>query len=409
MRIAFATEGTRGDVHPLLELAAAARAAGHDALLLAPPDAAEDAAACRVPFQAVGRPMRPQVAAVAGVVGAGGIRTIVEMVRFLRGNLDAQFALLPEAVRGCDLVVGAGLSLGARSAAELHGIPYRFVAYCPALLRSAEHPVFTMHRQDRPAWANRLGWRLVLPPLVHLVARLVNVRRRRLGLPPVANGYEHLLTDRPILAADRSLAPVPRDVEVDVEQIPCLHPMRREALPAKLESFLDAGPPPVYLGFGSMPDRDPRATTRLLLDAVAHAGCRAVISRGWAELGGLPLPDDVIEIGPVSHATLFPRVAAVVHHGGAGTTTTAARAGVPQIVVPHLADQYYWAARVERLGLGPRGIPRRRLRTDRLGALLREVLEAEILTERARALGVRLRAEALEVDPVAVLLRGAPR
>jgi len=409
MRIALATDGTRGDVHPMLELAAGLRAAGHDVLLLAPPDVAEEAAARAVPFRPVGLAVRQQVAEVAGVVGAGGVRTIVEMLRFLRTNLEAQFAILPEAVRGFDLVVGASLSLAARSAAELHGIPYRFVAYCPALLRSSEHPVFTIRSQTLPPWLNRLGWRTVLPPVDRLLARVVNQGRRRLGLPPIASAYAYFLTERPILAADRALAPMPRDADVAVDQIPCLHPMRREPLPPKLESFLEQGPPPVYLGFGSMPDADPRATTRVLLDAIARLGCRAVIGRGWAEIGGGALPSGVIDVGSVSHATLFPRVAAVVHHGGAGTTTTAARAGVPQIVVPHLADQYYWAARVERLGLGPAGIFRRKLTADRLAAALGHVLDNEILAERARELGERLRVEAEASDPIAAILASSSR
>jgi len=121
----------------------------------------------------------------------------------------------------------------------------------------------------------------------------------------------------------------------------CLHPFEPGPLPEKLEAFLDAGEPPVYVGFGSMTDPDPAAATRVVLEAVARAGVRAVLSRGWAGLGGVPLPSEVMEIGPVSHASLFARVAAVVHHGGAGTTTTAARAGAPQILVPHILDQFH--------------------------------------------------------------------
>ena len=122
------------------------------------------------------------------------------------------------------------------------------------------------------------------------------------------------------------------------------------------------------------------------------------MSRGWAELGGEPLPEGVIEIDAVSHVRLFPRVAAVVHHGGAGTTTTAARAGVPQIVVPHIADQYYWARRIALLGLGPPPILRARFSADTLRSAIAETLENELLGERTRSFGERLRARAC-VDP----------
>ena len=177
-----------------------------------------------------------------------------------------------------------------------------------------------------------------------------------------------------------------------MEQIPCLHPLGGPALPPKLEAFLDQGEAPVYLGFGSMTDPDPATTTQRVLDALSGLGRRAIIDEGWAGLGAGPLPEGVLAIGPVCHARLFPRLAAAVHHGGAGTTTTAARAGVPQIIVPHVMDQFYWAKRVSALGLGPPALPRTRLTAKRLAQVLAATLDNELLAERARALGERLRA-----------------
>jgi len=140
-----------------------------------------------------------------------------------------------------------------------------------------------------------------------------------------------------------------------------------------------------------MTDPDPAATTRILLDAVSKAGCRALISEGWAGLGGGLLPEGVMRVGGVSHPALFQRSASVVHHGGAGTTTTAARAGVPQIVVPHLLDQHYWAQRVQLLGIGPPPVRRRTLTADSLADTITATLDNELVAERARLLGRRLR------------------
>jgi vancomycin aglycone glucosyltransferase len=159
--------------------------------------------------------------------------------------------------------------------------------------------------------------------------------------------------------------------------------------PPKLEAFLEQGEPPVYIGFGSMTDPNPRITTRAVLAGVTDAGCRAVLSEGWAGLGGGGLPEHVMVVGSVPHASLFRRVAAVVHHGGAGTTTMAARAGVPQIVVPHVLDQYYWAERVSRLGVGS----------------LRALRDNELVSENAAALGERLRERiATREDPALAVL-----
>ena len=122
------------------------------------------------------------------------------------------------------------------------------------------------------------------------------------------------------------------------------------ALPAELEAFLDSGPPPVYVGFGSM--RAPQDVARVAIEATRAHGRRALVARGWADLALIDDRDDCFAVGEVNQQALFGRVAAVVHHGGAGTTTTAARAGAPQVVVPQWADQPYWASRVAALGIG---------------------------------------------------------
>jgi UDP:flavonoid glycosyltransferase YjiC (YdhE family) len=218
----------------------------------------------------------------------------------------------------------------------------------------------------------------------------VNTYRRRLGLAPVSDIVQHVLSKRPLVAVDRALAPMPADCPVANEQIRCLHPFEGERLPSDVERFLDAGPPPVYFGFGSMTDPDPARTTARLLDAVTRLGCRAFISRGWAGLGDGPLPDGVMAIDPVSHPSLFPRLSAVVHHGGAGTTHTAARAGVPQVIVPHVLDQFYFARRVQTLGVALPPIPRAKLSVARLVATVRDTLHNQNLSARAADLARQL-------------------
>jgi vancomycin aglycone glucosyltransferase len=121
-------------------------------------------------------------------------------------------------------------------------------------------------------------------------------------------------------------------------------------LPADLSAFLDAGAPPVYVGFSSV--RAPEDVAQVAIGAIRASGHRVLVSRGWAGLGVIDDGDDCFAVGEVNHQALFKRVAVVVHHGGAGTTTTAAVAGVPQVVVPQIADQPYWAARLADLGVG---------------------------------------------------------
>ncbi|MDH3213676.1 MAG: glycosyltransferase [Myxococcales bacterium] len=404
MRVALAVEGTRGDVYPMIALAESLAAAGHHVRVCAPPDFRAPVSERGWEFRPVGRSVREFLTAEAESMTRGALALLRATDRYARDSLAAQFAALPAATEGADCILAAGVQFAARTAAELHGVPFRYVAYCPVLLPSGDYPPLVVPSQSLPGWGNRALWRLMIATWNRVLGRQFNRERAALGLAPVADVHRHILSARPVLAADADLAPRPLDWTLDVEQVPCLHPISGPPLPPKLESFLNAGAPPIYLGFGSMTDARPEATTRALLEAVTSLGRRALISRGWAGLGGGALPEGVFALGSVSHARLFPRVAAVVHHGGAGTTTTAARAGVPQVVVPHVLDQFYWARRVSRLGLGPPPLPRVRLRAKQLAAVLGAVLDNDVVVERARELGERLRdAHARAPDPARIV------
>jgi vancomycin aglycone glucosyltransferase len=382
----------------MLALGAALRARGHDVVLCAPPDFAEDARCRGVAFHPVGVSAQAYLAEHAEFLH-GTMRTSMLAARdYLQSNVVRQFRELAVAARGADWILAAGVQLSAGSVAEAVGARHRFVAYCPSVLRSRHQTPFVVPRAELPAWLNRLAWWAVIRIFGATLRGVVTRERAQLGLPPARDLYGLMRSEAPIFAAEELLAAPPRDVAGALQHVGCLHPFEEEPLPEKLEAFLDAGEPPVYIGFGSMTDPDPAATTRLVLDAVARAGVRAVLSAGWAGLGDAPLPGNAIVVGSLSHPALFSRVAAVVHHGGAGTTTTAARAGVPQILVPHVLDQFHWAARVTRLGLGPPALPRRGLRAERLAEAIACVRDNEIVVERSAQLGLRLR-EALRARP----------
>jgi vancomycin aglycone glucosyltransferase len=192
------------------------------------------------------------------------------------------------------------------------------------------------------------GWNARLGPAV-------NRHRESVGLPPVADVRELMLSSEPWLAADPTLVPwrpsrgAPRLAlhQTGAWTLPDLRPLSPD-----LVEFLEAGPPPVYVGFGSMRGLD-RSVAGVAVEASRAAGRRVVLGRGWAGLAPADDAEDCFSVGEVNQQALFARVAAVVHHGGAGTTTTAARARAPQVVVPQTgSDQRYWAGRVAQLGVG---------------------------------------------------------
>jgi len=389
MRVAIAVEGTRGDIHPMLRLADSLVGRGHDVVFCAPPDFAEQVSSRGLAFRPVGRDIRAYLESEARAVHGGALAMARTADRLFRENVGAQFRDLLAGIERAELVIAAGTQLAASSLAEHLGAAYRFVAFDPILLPSSHHPPFAFPWTELPRRLNRLAWTL-LDALTRLrIGPTIDRERARLDLPPARDPYALCLGPRPILAAEEILAPAPPDVK-EVQTIGCLHPFEPTPLPEKVEQFLAAGEPPIYVGFGSMTDPDPARTTRLVLEAARRAGVRVLLSEGWAGLAQAPLPESALAIGSLSHAALFQRVAAVVHHGGAGTTTTAARAGVPQILIPHVLDQFHWAHRMQRLGLSPPPIPRRRLDVDRLCATLRAVQDNEVLTQRAREIADRL-------------------
>ncbi|MFI1863344.1 glycosyltransferase [Streptomyces jumonjinensis] len=349
MRVLLSTYGSRGDVEPLVGLAVRLRALGTEVRVCAPPDEdfAQRFAGVGVELVPVGWPVRPMVTGAVPPSAADLPRRAAEWV-------TAQFDKLVEAAEGCDaLVAGGMMPVAERSVTERLGIPYVYASYQPVTLPSPHRP--PLPRPGRPfppeVTDNRALWDLDAQDVKELFGAALNTHRASMGLPPVDNVRDHVYTDRPWLATDPTLSPW-QPTDLDVVQTGAWIVPDERPLPAELAAFLDAGAPPVYVGFGSMPMRAAKDAARVAIEAIRTQGRRVIVGRGWADLVLIDDRDDCFAVGEVNQQALFGRVAAVVHHGGAGTTTTAARAGAPQVVVPQAVDQPYWAGRVADLGIG---------------------------------------------------------
>ncbi|MFD9813404.1 glycosyltransferase [Streptomyces sp. NPDC059080] len=387
MRVLLSTYGTRGDVAPLVALAVRLRELGVEVRMCAPPDEefAERLAGIGVHLVPVGPPART-------LMRGATLPSAADLSRYRNELVDAQFDLLPAAADGCDVLVAAGLAqIAARSVAEAAGIRYVYVSYAAIHLPSPHHAP-----PPRPGWPepeandNRTLWELDAHHVNAQFGEVLNGHRASLGLPPVDNVRDHVLTGQPWLAADPVLGPWRETPGLDVIQTGAWNLPDERPLPADVVAFLDAGAPPVYVGFGSM--RPSQDIGRKAIEAIRAQGHRALVSRGWADLEPVDDRDDCFAIGEVNHQRLFGRVAAVVHHGGAGTTLTAARAGVPQVVVPlQLSDNPYWAGRVADLDTGA-ALDGPTAATESLRVAFRTALHPGT-RERARALGAKIRTD----------------
>jgi vancomycin aglycone glucosyltransferase len=399
MRVLLSTRGSRGDVEPLAALAEQLQALGAETAVVASPDQefTDVLDGVGVPHLKVGGSVRDLV---TGRNPGQMERVLADFEGHARELMDDYAgALLAAAEDGCDAIVATGLFpsvVAARAVSELLGIRYVCAVLQPTTLPSPTHSPFPMKGWKWPdeITDNLARWEWDIEKMNGLFGAPANGFRESLGLDPVDNVRDHTYTDQPWLATDPILSPW-EPTELDVVQTGAWILANRRPLSAELEAFLEAGEAPVYAGFGSMPMQAAKDASEVAVEAARANGRRLVLASGWAELASADAGEDVLVIGGVNQQALFPRVAAIVHHGGAGTTTTATRSGSPQVVVPQIVDQPYWAERVAELGAGVAHagpVPT----VESLSATLAKALAPETV-RRAAEVGAMIRTDGAEV------------
>jgi vancomycin aglycone glucosyltransferase len=388
MRVLLAAVGTRGDVQPAVALALELRKLGHAARMCTSPNFVDWAKSLGIEALPMGVEMRMPKG------GGASPKLTPEELRRLRESMPDlvadQFDTLGKAVAGCDVIVGANAhQYAAPSIAEHAGIGCVTAVYAPNSLPSpdlAPPPAPGQTIEAAGSASIEEQWRNTANAWNERAFARVNHNRGRLGLRPIDDVLDYVLTDHTWLAADAVLAPAPATPGRRIFQTGTWMLDDRTPLPVELEAFLDDGEPPLYAGFGSMPAAGDVA--QRLVGAARTAGRRLVVARGWAELELVDAAPDCIAVGDVSHDVLFPRVAAVIHHGGAGTTAAAARAGVPQVITPMFSDQFYWAGRIVALGVGA-ATPHAAMTAQSLASAL-DAIGDQAVVARARALASRI-------------------
>jgi sterol 3beta-glucosyltransferase len=415
MRIAIIAPGSRGDVEPYVALGKGLREAGHAVRLVTHENFETLVASNGIEFW-------PVEGSVQDIVQSAGMRERLE-----GGNLLAVLSQMSsEAQRGALNLARAGLAAGQGMDLLIAGLGGLFVglalaeklklcllqAYYIPFTPTQAYPSFLLH--GLPSWlggaANRLSYDLVRQMMWQAFRRADGLARRevlnRRPAPRTGPYHSDCLRDMPVLYGfSPSVIPPPPDWDSDIHVTGYwfLDPADDWTPPPELSEFLEAGAPPVYIGFGSMSSRHPQETAHLVLDALARAEQRAVILSGWSGLQAGDLPPTAIAVESAPFSWLFPHCAAVVHHGGAGTTAAGLRAGVPSIVIPFFADQPFWGRRVAELGVGPAPISRKKLTVERLARAIETAVGDPGMRQRAADLGSVIRAEDGIAHAVAVV------
>ena len=390
MRVLIASYGSRGDVQPMVAVGVALRALNIDVQMCAPPDTEFVELLARNQI-----PLIPALASVQQWVEQAR-KTSMKLPKLAQVMVAGQFDILDAAARECGAIIATGLfpsRAAAQLVAEKHGIHFASAHFCPQYLPSPDIPPV-----EFPGWPHPDGvtdseslWAFNVQVMNSLFGDAVNEHRAKIGLKPVDNVRDLAFTRRPLLASDPVIGPWHPSSLCDGVQTGAWILSDSRSLPDDLRTFLDDGPPPVYCGFGSMAMQAAPGAARAAIEAIRARGQRALIARGVAGLGVIDDRDDCFVVGEVNQQALFGKVAAVIHHGGAGTTVAAAQVGVPQMIVPQVADQPYWAGQVARLGIGAAHagpVPS----SASLAAGLDAVL-ADPMRERAKAIAPRIRTD----------------
>jgi len=403
MHITIFAAGSRGDIQPCIVLGRGLQQAGFDILLAAPENFADFVQAHGLSFH----PLRGDVQEImAGETGRqfmeGGSTNPLRSIRAMRSMLEPVAAQMAEdaleACQGADALISlAVFATLAKSIAEIRHIPLIHVEPTPVFpSRAFTAPGFPLQRSLGGLY-NRFSGHAMLRILWYWYSPFVNKFRQRYGLQPYnAASFYKILASAPLLGAySEKVIPHPPDWpdNIHISGYLFLDSQAQWQPDDNLVKFLQAGNPPVYIGFGSMSGRDPQRLAALVLEALAKSGQRGVLLTGWGGMRALSVPESVHVLDSAPHSWLFTRMAAVVHHGGAGTTAEGLRAGVPALILPFAVDQAFWGKRIKSLGVGPEPIPQKKLTADGLAQAIHSAVNQPAIRQRAADLGAAIRAE----------------
>ncbi len=403
MKITVFAAGSRGDIQPCVVLSRGLQQAGYRVCLAAPQDFAGFIRKHEVGFYPLRGDVQQIMASDTGrrFMETGGANPI-KSIRAVRAMIGPVVMRMVEdayaACRDAEALICLGvLSSFGHSIAEALNIPLVHIEPTPLLpTRAFPAPSWPIQR-NLGGLHNYCSGMAMLQVIWLWYSPFVNEFRQRLGLSTyTAARFYRALRSTPMLSAySPSLIPHPADwpESVHVTGYFFLDSQADWQPSSELKAFLDAGDPPVYIGFGSMAGRNPEQLAKLILGALAKSGQRGLLLTGWGGLRTELVPDNVFVVDAAPHSWLFPHMAAVVHHGGAGTTAEGLRAGVPTVIVPFVFDQHFWGARIKALGLGPDPIPQKNLTADRLADAIRIAVTDPGMKRRANACGEAIRAE----------------
>jgi UDP:flavonoid glycosyltransferase YjiC (YdhE family) len=417
MKFALANWGRRGDIEPCVAVGRELLRRGHDVRMAVPPDLVGFAESAGLAAVACG----PDTQAIMEVTrnywtcffdNPWRIQDLARLRRELNEGItqcwEAMSTMLMSLADGADLLfTGVNFEAPAANVAEYYDIPLATLHWFPVRAGTQLLP-------SLPAPLGRFAMTVFWWLIWRLSRKGEDAQRRELGLPKVTRPVPQRIAERgaleiqaydevcfPGLAAEWAkwngrrpfVGTLTMELPTDADE--------------KVASWIAAGTPPIFFGFGSVPVESAAETLAMISAACAQLGERALVCSGWSDFSNVLASEHVKVVGEVNYAAIFPACRAVVHHGGAGTLAAGLRAGVPTLILWTLPDQPLWGAAVKRLKVGT---ARRFSATTQksLIADLRTILAPQYVV-RARELATRMTKPAQSVAAAADLVENFAR
>jgi len=418
MKIVIFPYGSRGDVQPFLALGVGLQQAGHHVTLVAPHTMTNWIHSYGVTVQPIRfdldeffRTPEAQALNKSGNV----FKQMSTLSAKITAGLCAALDDFWQAAQTADFVVQTIGGVGGVEAATQRGIPLALSFLQPFAPTRAFPSFFLPFRASLGGRLNHFTHQFVMNVFGGMYSSPLNPwRKARLKLPKWRS-YSEMLKARQsfgtpwLFAYSPTLIPKPADWEAHqhVTGYWFLDASSNWQPAPELQQFLASGPPPIYIGFGSVGDGKAEKRARLILRALELSGQRGVLMLGWSGIARLPAPNTVFYLENAPHDWLFPKMAVVMHHGGAGTTAAAFRVGVPQIITPFATDQYAWADLAVKLGVSPKTTDIHKLTAEKLAEAINTALNDSAMRARAAVLGEKIRAENGMAQAVDIIERHA--
>jgi len=377
MKIAFVILGTRGDVQPMVALATGLIKKGHEAIICAPPENEELVRRNNCEFVAFGPSIKKEIKENPHKQ-KGGVAVKITPAQGKKLFSD-QINLLPDKIKGVNLVLGAGIVVGVQTAADILKVPYRYVAFYPIMLGTTKNDPFL----------NRMGFGFGRLAMNAFAKGFINKNRAKFGLPPIMDIWQHWLGENVIVACDKELNSAREGVAFAFTQTGFMILPSKSGLPANVETFLNSGKPPIYIGFGSNPIVNAEKYSQIFEQVYDSTNQRLIISKGWADFPESNA-NDILYVDEVPFELLFPRLAAVIYHGGTGTMAAIARAGIPQAAFPFMGDQFENRKQIVKLGLGPNTCNFKKMTAVSISSAITELISNDKYRKNAELISHKL-------------------